>query len=302
MNILVTGSNGFIGGHFCRYLKDHGDFVVGLDKGETPKKAVDRYIQGDIASASLPEQIKSCGVERFDAVVHMAADMRHEPYGTDVVGTNCVGTERLLEFCEDRDVPVFVQLSSLPVIGEPLSVPITEDHPLKPPTVYHVTKITQELLANYATYTFGLRTVSFRICSPIGIGVNPKTIFPTFVRKAVHNEDLTLTGKGSRMQTYIHVDDISQAVRKAVCGEDQGVYNLASNNLISNYDLAKKCIEVTGSSSRIVFTGTEDPMDDYRWEVSIEKIKKDTGYEPAVSIEAGIEEYAAYIREVEDKK
>lgn len=297
MNILVTGSNGFIGGHLCRYLKNESDYVVGFDKGDVSRTLVDEYIKGDMASEELKGLMAKLSIDHLDALVHMAADMRHEPYGADIVANNCVGTQRLLEFCEANNVPVFIQLSSLPVIGEPLEVPITEKHSLKPPTVYHVTKITQELLANYATYTFGLRTVSFRICSPVGIGVNPKTIFPTFVKKAVNNEDLVLIGKGTRKQTYIHVDDISRAVKKAILCNAQGVYNLASNNLLSNYELAKKCVEVTGSSSKIIFDKKEDPMDHYCWEISLEGIKKDIGYEPKVSIDDAIREYAAYIKE-----
>lgn len=297
MNILVTGSNGFIGGHLCQYLKENDDFVIGLDLGEFSNASVDHYVQADISSPDLYEKIDSFEVDKLDAVVHMAADMRHEPFGTNLVGNNCVGTQRLLEYCEDHHVPVFVQLSSLPVIGEPVIHPILEDHPLKPPTVYHVTKITQELLANYAYYTFGLRTVSLRISAPVGIGVNPNTIFPTFVRKAVNNEDLVLIGKGTRQQTYIHVDDISQAVRKSICSSAQGVYNLGSYNLVSNYDLAKKCVELTNSSSQIKFADKVDPMDDYIWDVSIEKLKKDTGYEPVISIDDSIIEYASYVRE-----
>lgn len=110
---------------------------------------------------------------------------------------------------------------------------------MKPPTVYHVTKHTQELLADYASYTFGLRTVSLRICSPVGCGVNPKTIFPVFVNKALSGEDITIYGQGTRKQTYIHVKDIAQAIYRCIVSQAQGVYNLASYNLISNLDLAK---------------------------------------------------------------
>lgn len=296
MNILVTGANGFIGRYVCRYLKDAGHYVLGLDLSNLPKEQIDEYICCDMKSEKVGNILKETKVQKIDALVHLAADMRKEPYTTEVVGTNCVGVQRLLEFCEAETVPVFVQLSSLPVIGEPIEHPITEEHPLKPPTVYHGTKITQELLANYAFYTFGLRTVSFRICSPVGIGVNPKTIFPVFVQKAVHNEDLVLQGKGTRKQTYIHVLDIAQAIEKAIYSKAQGVYNLASHNLLSNHELAQKCVEVTQSSSKILFSGQSDPMDHYIWDVSIAKAQKDMGFEPKISIEKAILELANEIQ------
>lgn len=297
MNILVTGSNGFIGGHVCKYLRAHGEYVIGLDLHDEMRKPCDEYIKCNLAYDDLNGIAER---NKIDSVVHLASDMRHEPYAIDVVTNNCRGTQKLLEFCEDNKAQSFVQLSSLPVIGYPREIPITETHSLRPPTVYHVTKHTQELLANYAYYTFGLRTVSFRICSPVGEGVNPKTIFPTFVKKAVNSETISLIGKGTRKQTYIHVKDIAQAIYKAIKTKTaQGVYNLASYNLISNYELAKKCVELTNSKSEIVFMDKPDPMDEYVWDISIDKIKKDLGYEPEITIEETIVEFAEIIKNEE---
>lgn len=296
MNILVTGSNGFIGGHVCEYLMNKGDYVIGLDLAKNAVKKCDEYVCCDLAVENYDKLTNITKTRKIDVVVHLAADMRGEPDTVDVVKNNCTGTERLIEFCYSRNIDSFIQMSSLPVIGTPDSIPITEEHSIKPPTVYHATKYMQELLANYACYAKGLRTVSFRICSPIGIGVNQRTIFPIFVTKALNNEDITLIGKGTRKQTYIHVRDVAQAIYKAVNSEAHGVYNLGSYNLVSNYDLAKKCIEVTSSKSNIVFVDREDPSDNVAWEISLEKIKNDMGYEPTVPIDEAIKEYADYLK------
>ena len=125
--------------------------------------------------------------------------------------------------------------------------------------------------------------------------MNPKTILPVFVNKALKGEDIVLLGKGTREQTYVHVTDIAQAIYKAILAKGaQGVYNLASHNLVSNKRLAELCISLTGSKSRIVFSGTEDPQDTCSWEVSLEKIKKDIGYESKVGIEEMIAEMKEY--------
>ncbi len=295
MNVLVTGSNGFIGSNVCRYLKRQGCRVIGL--GRRPASAVadvDEYICCDLSSAETEHIFDGRSI---DAVVHLAADMRHEPYEVDVVAHNCVGTQRLLEACEAKRIAVFVQLSSLPVIGRPAEHPITERHPLHPPTVYHITKHMQELLADYAAYTHGLRTVSFRISAPVGVGMNQKTIFPTFVRNAMLGRDIVIYGHGTRRQTFVHVDDIAQAIYKAILSDTaRGVYNLSSRNLISNIELARMCVEVLHSDSKIVFNGQNDPMDDDVWDVSLEHIIEDTGYEPVVSLEYAIKEQADALR------
>ena len=297
MKVLLTGSNGFIGGHVCKWLRQKGIYVIGLDRREGNTAGCDEYVQCDLFTPEVDTILDRTQTGTVDAVIHLASDMRHEPYTVEVVGNNCVGVQRLLEMCENRKIPTFIQLSSLPVIGFPVEHPITENHPLHPPTVYHVTKHTQELLAEYANYTFGLRTVSFRICSPVGKGVNPKTIFPTFVRKALAGEDIVLIGKGTRKQTYIHVKDISQAIYLALTSDAQGVFNLASNNLISNVDLAKKCVSILNSKSQIVFSGDDDPMDTWVWDIDFSKLTQATGYEPAVDIEECILDLAMAMKQ-----
>lgn len=297
MNVLVTGSNGFIGSHVSKYLKQNGYYVIGLGRREKSVEIVDEYLCCDMHSEEVGTICEKVAAKHIDAVVHLAADMRKEPYGVEVVAHNCIGTQRLLELCEKNGIKIFVQLSSLPVIGKPVEHPITEQHELKPPTVYHATKIMEELLANYADYTHGVRAVSFRISAPVGIGMNSATIFPSFIKKAVAGEDLVLLGRGSRKQTYVHVTDISKAILLALENENaHGVYNLSSYNCLSNKELAEKCIEVLDSDSRIVFSEKEDLMDDYVWEVSLEKIQKELGYEPKVSVEEAILEYAESLR------
>lgn len=297
--VLVTGSNGFIGNHVCSYLQSHGIFVIGMGRRNASKGNTDDYVQCNLLNDSVVEKLGEERCSEIDAVVHLAADMRHEPYTVDVTMTNCGGTQKLLELCEEQRIPKFLQLSSLPVIGKPQKHPITEEHAIRPPTVYHVTKYTQELLAEYANYTFGLQTMSFRISAPIGLGMNSKTIFPVFINKALRGEELTLLGKGTRKQTYIHVRDIAKALYLALESDGQGVYNLSSYNLYSNYELARKCIEVLGSKSDIVFLDKDDPMDDYTWDVSLQKIIMDIHFKPEVGMEDAIREYANAIIEKE---
>lgn len=296
MNILVTGTNGFIGNHVAQYLHDKGHHIIGLGRSEKPFDAsnVDEYIRCDLGSeraSNIPLLTKT----KIEAVIHLAADMRKEPHLVEVITANCAGTQRLLEMCETNGIKTFLQLSSLPVIGKPLQHPITEEHPIHPYTVYHITKRTEELLANYAYEYHGVRTASFRISAPIGTRVNPKTIFPTFIRKALNNETLTLLGKGTRRQNYVYVNDIAHCLELSlICENVHGVYNLTSNLLISNIDLAKTIIKVLNSDSAIELHG-DDPMDDYVWDASLERLTSDSGYSPSTKIDDVILEYSKWL-------
>lgn len=302
MKILLTGSNGFIGNHVAQYLKGKGHYIIGLGRSENAYNAsvIDEYIQCSLATDKVNE-IPHMVSSRIDAIIHLAADMRKEPHLIDVITANCLGTQRLLDLCKKESIKIFLQLSSLPVIGYPLYHPITEDHPIHPYTVYHITKRTEELLANYALEYNGIRTASFRISAPIGTRVNPKTIFPTFVRKALDNEELFLLGKGTRKQNYLYVNDISRCLELSLDKETvKGVYNLTSDILVSNMELAETIVKVLKSKSRITLMGN-DPADDYVWDASLEKLKTDSGYEPLGKLEDIIKEYACWIRETEKK-
>lgn len=296
MNILLTGSNGFIGGNVAAYLHQQGHYIVGLGRNDKPivPSIVDEYISCDLALDkvySIPKLVRT----PIEAVIHLAADMRNEPYGVEVIHANCGGTQRLLEMCEQASIPTFLQLSSLPVIGRPLLHPITEEHPVHPYTIYHITKYTEELLANYAYEYHNIRTASFRISAPIGIGCNPNTIFPHLVRKALHNEGIVLYGKGTRQQNYVYVKDIARCLDISLYDKHvHGVYNLTSNLLFSNTALAEICVSVLHSKSQIVYIG-EDCADDYVWDASLNKIMYDVGYLPTTKIEDVIIEYANYL-------
>lgn len=297
MNILVTGSNGFIGSHVADYLKSQGHYIIGL--GRKPQCAIDsfinEYICCDLSSSDITKIPQMVSVH-IDAVIHLAADMRKEPYCAEVLSANCCGTQRLLEMCEKDGIGVFLQLSSLPVIGHPIEHPITENHPIHPYTVYHITKFTEELLANYAFEYHGVRTASFRISAPIGPRMNPLTIFPSFVRKALVGEDLVLLGNGTRKQNYVYVKDIARCLELSLANHDvHGVYNLTSDMLLSNYDLAKIIIDTLNSRSQIVFNGI-DPTDHYVWDASLERIKFDAGYSPSAVMEEIVLEYSSWLQ------
>lgn len=296
MVLLITGTNGFIGSHVATYFKKRGYVVIGLGRSAQPadETIVNEYIQCDIGTSfvmRIPQMVSS----QIDAVIHLAADMRKEPHCVEVVSANCGGTQRLLEMCDTNDIGTFLQLSSLPVIGHPVEHPITESHPLNPYTVYHITKVTEELLANYAYQYHGVRTASFRISAPIGPRMNPHTIFSVFIRKALANEDIELLGKGTRKQNYLSVHDISRCCELSLQAEAvHGVYNLTSNLLFSNLELAEMIIRVLNSKSKIVFHG-EDPADNYVWDASIEKINRDAGYIPSAKMVDLINEYALWL-------
>ncbi|WP_251391965.1 NAD-dependent epimerase/dehydratase family protein [Mediterraneibacter agrestimuris] len=297
MKFLVTGSNGYIGKHACEYLRNKKNYIIGTGRKEYSVSEIDQYIQCDFANDEIKAKLKGIFECGLDGIFHIAADNRKEPHGIEVIKSNCIGTQALLELAQEYGVNSFIQLSSVPVIGSPKELPITPKHSLEPPTIYHATKCLQELLADYAYRSAGLRTVSIRIPSPMGIGVNPHYIFPTLIRKAMHGDDIELYGTGSRKQTYVHVLDICKAMENAFYRDNcHGTYVLGSPHLISNKDLAELVVQILDSDSIIKYTGIPDIYDNQCWKIDYQPMVEEIGYHPETSLEEMILEYSEYLK------
>lgn len=143
MRVLVTGSSGHVGGAIAARLRSDGHTVIGVSRhrGST---AVNDHIEIDISDPDVVGRL-STAVEPCGAIVHAAATLSHDPDASAVSLTNCWGSQAMLAVGRAWGVENFVYLSSIGVIGLPVELPITEDHPVAPRSTY-ITR--QNALAN----------------------------------------------------------------------------------------------------------------------------------------------------------
>lgn len=277
-NILITGINGFIGKAFVEHLKSKYN-IYGIDRqSDCHIPSIKRYDMADIACFDQLKDLASN--QAIDHIIHCAAAITND--SKTVFESNILGTWNVYQFARLLNCKSIVYISSLPIIGTPLLHPVTESHPINPQTNYHLSKYIGELLL---TSQKDIPVFSFRITSPIGVGMRPNTILSTYIRQCMDNEPLTVFGEGSRKQDYIDVKDISLAVSLALEseGKNSGIYNIASAHPFSNKELASNCKSILQSRSEIITKG-EDPLDGIIWDISIEKAMKKLGFLPLTSI------------------
>jgi UDP-glucose 4-epimerase len=287
MRILVTGSSGHVGGAIARHLTECGHDVVGLSRGSSPGLLVAEQVQADLSVDSCLDTIFR-SVAACDAVVHAGAKITSSFDDCSMSFTNCGGTHQMVALARAWQAKSFVYLSSVPIIGRPLFHPITEEHPLTPPTAYHASKLYGEHVAGLSQ----LNAAILRLTSPVGPGLAPGRIFSEFVRNALAGKPLRLAGQGTRQQNYVDVRDAARAVESCIIQQVTGIYNVAGARAISNYDLAIACRDRLGSRSEIAFTGQPDTDEGVVWDVSIEKAATTFGYAPQHSIEDSIRDLA----------
>lgn len=286
MRVLLTGATGFVGKAIAAHLLAQGYEVVGLHASPRPAFAVGGFEDLLLDIGSVPQVEALAGrMAPCDAIVHAAASLDMKLFAASVPHANCAGVQNML-WLASRWGSRFVLLSSLPVIGSPQVLPITETHPAVPQTAYHASKLFGEQLVQLAQAQ-GVKGVSLRLTAPVGPGMPQSRLLPMLLASASRGEPISLSGAGTRKQNYIDVRDIAGAVGLCLVRDASGVLNIASTSCIANLALAQQCVARCQSTSDIVFNG-RDPEEGLVWHVAIDKARRELGFEPRFDIEDSI--------------
>ncbi len=248
MAVLVTGGAGYIGSHTVALLTQQQRDVVVLDSLELGTKSrigTVPFFQGNISDERLIEKI--CKKHDITEVIHFAAykavgESMEQPlrYYNNNVG----GTIDLVRALLANGVERMVFSSSAAVYGNPASVPVTEDSPLLPESVYAETKAVMERFL-VSCDAIGMRSVSLRYFNAAGASADSsigedwtmsQNLVP-LVMKAIlgFSGPLNVFGNdyptpdGTCIRDYIHVEDLADAHIKALDYLEQGGASLACN-------------------------------------------------------------------------
>ena len=314
MKYLVTGGAGFIGSNLVENLVTRGDQVVILDDLSTgaPKNLEKvegkvTFHKGNVLDRSIVEKL----VAESDYVVHLAAalgvfNIVNKPL--ESLRTNLQGSEIVLEACDKYRKPVLIASTS-EIYGKNDKVPLNEaddrviGHPLKSRWSYSEAKAVDESLAYfyYLENKLPIRIVRFfNTVGPRQVG-HYGMVVPRFINAALKNEPLSVYGSGDQIRCFCHVYDAVRALLLVIDSDKAigQVFNIGNNQEVSIMELAKKVIEVTGSSSEIEQIPYEKAYpagfeDMQRRVPDISKIKQVLGWEPAISLDQIIKDIATF--------
>jgi UDP-glucose 4-epimerase len=311
---FLTGGAGFIGSHLAEKLIARGDQVMVLDNLSTgstnnlsrvKNKIV--FEQGNILDKAAIGKL----VSDSDYVVHLAAalgvlNIVNKPL--ESIRTNLQGSEVVLEACDKYRKPVLIASTS-EIYGKNEKVPLNEEddriigHPLKLRWSYSEAKAVDESLAYfyYLENKLPIRIVRFfNTVGPRQVG-HYGMVVPRFVSAALKNEPLSVYGSGGQIRCFCHVDDAVRALL-LVMDSDKAVgevFNVGNNHQITIMELAKKVIEITGSTSSIEKIAYEqaypEGFEDMQRRVpDISKIKQVLGWSPEINLDQIVKDIAAF--------
>ncbi|MCS0495960.1 NAD(P)-dependent oxidoreductase [Ancylobacter sp. MQZ15Z-1] len=295
-HVHITGANGFIGRAVANRLRAEGCEVSGSDLRASGDE--------DVAALDLRERaavIRHIAALAPDIVIHAGAISGAMLAADDpalMFDVNVTGTLNLAEAMRLAGVPRLVFLSSNAVYAPaPTRAPVPESAPLGAADAYGASKLAAEAVLRSYAESQGIATIALRVSSVFGPGrVTPYLVSQTL--EAIRaGEPLTVTDERSNMRQFVHVDDVVEAVWRAVEADLPGFtpINITGGTYLSEEAIVRL---LAGEPPRVPITvigerGRED--DGHVGPLDIARARELLGYEPAVDIAAALGEMAGPI-------
>lgn len=303
MKVLITGGSGFIGSHIVDKLRERGVRVRIFDAMMPAFRRDENieYYQGSILDFNAL-LFASCGV---DAVMHLAAvadvkDVYDEPHYAEAI--NVRGVINILESARRAGVKRVIYGSTTWVYSEADCDNVDETTPLHAPThLYTATKLTGEYYCQSYSKLYGLETTILRYGIPYGPRARDGAVIPTFVRKALSGESITIAGDGSQFRKFIYVEDLAEGNVLALQSIAKNkIYNLDGKERITIKQVAETIRDLLGNIK--IECAAARPGDFSGKNVSSELAKKELGWEPRITFKEGMRRYVDWYKEREQKR
>jgi UDP-glucose 4-epimerase len=292
--ILVTGGAGFIGSHLVDRLAAEGHQVRVIDNlssGRLENLAHRRDVEVIIGDLKNPQDAQKA-VRGVDAVFHFAAnpEVRVSTTNPDIhFSENVVATFNLLEAMRKNDVTQLVFASSSSVYGEPPQIPVDEETPLRPVSVYGASKAACENLIHAYAKLYGFRAVALRYANVVGPRLRHGVIWDLINKLRKNPHELEILGDGKQVRSYIYIDDAVEATLLAwkKTNDAYAAYNVAAADWITVDEVADQVIEAMGLTNvkktyKPVLHGVGWPGDVKKIALKIDKIKQ-LGFKPQLN-------------------
>jgi UDP-glucose 4-epimerase len=239
--VLVTGGAGFIGSHLVERLLEQGGEIRVLDNLSTGslrnlQPATDRYlgpigaelggrrqrrlelIVGDVRDERLVRKV----MRRVDCVIHLAAVSSEQlgglVNGSEVHTVNVQGTLNVLQAATAEGVRRVVFGSCGSVYGAPERLPVIEEEPARPVTIFGASKLAGEIYCRAFDASQHVETVTLRyfgVYGPRDAGRDGRAVVPGLIDTVRRRRRPGVEGDGRIGHDLVYVDDAAEVTLAA---------------------------------------------------------------------------------------
>jgi nucleoside-diphosphate-sugar epimerase len=270
--ILVTGSDGFIGKKLVQSLQSSGHTVHQFDR-----------LQGDISSYQFD-------FHHLDHIIHLASMVYvpaswEDPYA--FYKTNLLGTVNMLELCRRLHCRL-IYISSY-VYGIPQYLPVDEKHPVHPASPYNHSKLLAEETCSYYSREFQVPVVIFRPANIFGPGQNGDFLIPKILRQVIRPEVETIEVMDLRpRRDYLFINDFIEAIVSSLDLTGFNLFNIGSGRSWSVEEIIQIVMHLTNIQKTISSTHQERKNEIFDIYMDNRKISENLGWKPSTSFGEGI--------------
>ncbi len=329
MNILVTGSAGFIGYHLTRRLCSEGFNVTGVDN-------INEYYDPSLKQARLSQlqgldnfkflKIDICNSKdlfkvfeegHFQRVIHLAAQagVRYSLESPHTyIQSNIEGFLNILEASKVYKIEHLIYASSSSVYGLNNKFPFSSKHSTDhPASLYAATKKSNEMMAHSYSHLFGIPTTGLRFFTVYGPWGRPDMALFIFTDSILKGKEISVNNNGNMKRDFTYIDDIVEGIcliqdippvtkeSESILMSDQSsapytLFNIGAGSPVGLMEFIKIIEDNLDIKAKINFQ-TMQPGDVESTHADISELFKKTGYTPQYSLASGVKEFVSWFRD-----
>ena len=252
---MITGGTGFVGSHLCDELVKDEHEVILLARNDHKKENIIKSLVKirleyvDVTKFSNLE--KSIEENKPDVIFHLAGETSHKRsfenplYDVDV---NSKSTLCILEKIKNLNLKCkFILGSTFIVIGKPQKLPVNEESPCNPTTIYGTNRLASEIYCKIYHNVYNLDTTIFRITNSFGpreqYATPLKNAINFLIYKAFKGEDVTIYHEGKFFRDVVYISDVISGLKTIMLkGKAGNLYWISSGKKTWFYEIAN-CLE-----------------------------------------------------------
>ena len=300
LKLLITGGLGFVGSHLVDSLVKKNHKIMILTKTLSKKKNIKKSakkIQIEKMDLTNFQQLGKI-IEKFkpDVIIHLAGNASHSKSFENPlkdIDSNAKTTLFMLEKIRKLNTQCkFILGSTFIVIGKPKKLPVNENTPCNPTTIYGTNRLSSEYFCKIYHEVYGLHTNIFRITNSYGPReqIIPKKNGVNFlIYKSFKKEEISIYNQGKLFRDFIYIDDVISGIniilKKGKSGE---LYWISSGKRTWFYEFGDILEKTTGCKVKYSETPVyTKKVDVGNFVASNSKLRK-LGWSPKISVDVGV--------------
>ena len=295
MKVVVTGGAGFIGSHLVeKLLKDNHKITIIDNLSTGHRENIDKFFHKITFYNQDLSTINKKDLDKIlinnDIIFHLAALADIVPsiqLPEKYFNSNVIGTFKLLESCVRVNIKKIIYSASSSCYGIPNNYPTNEESPEMPQYPYALTKLIAEKTIMHWAAIYGLEAVSLRFFNVYGTRSRTSgtygAMFGVFLAQKLANKPFTVVGDGEQTRDFTYVTDVVGALVRVMDSDVKtNIFNIGSGKTIS----VNKIVDLLKGNKITVPKRPGEPDCTF---ADISKITRETGWQPKISIEEGID-------------